>query len=134
MAGSVAIMVFLTGFVVASSVPPPPPLVVGWRGSSGKCRHVRCRRAPGGAPRRPDKGKSKKVHEADAIFFFCVVLPIVGARTSTPLKNEATVVYLPAAVESLVVQLSSSAMTTTTSTSATSTSRGYHLHGVHTGL
>jgi hypothetical protein len=50
---------------------------------------------------------------------FCVALPIVDARTSTPPKNEVTAACLS---------------TTTTSTSSTSALRGYHLHGLHTGL
>jgi hypothetical protein len=72
---------------------------------------------PGGAPRRPDDRRSKKVDLL--VLFCCVALPNVDARTSTPPKEQATVVCLP---------------TTATSTSATSASRGYRLLGVHTGL
>jgi hypothetical protein len=72
---------------------------------------------PGGAPRRPDDRRSKKV--GMLVLFCCVALLIVDVRTSTPPEKQAIVVCLP---------------TTTTSTSATSASRGYHLLGVHTSL
>jgi hypothetical protein len=72
---------------------------------------------PGGAPRRPDDRRSKKV--GLLVLFCCVALPIVDARTLTPPEEQATAACLS---------------TTTTSTSANSASRGYHLLGVHTGL
>lgn len=74
---------------------------------------------PSWAPRRPDDGRSKKVLALLLLLFCCVALLIIDARTLTPPKNEVAIVCLP---------------TTTTSTSATLASRGYHLHGVHTGL
>jgi hypothetical protein len=72
---------------------------------------------PGGAPRRPDDRRSKKV--GLLVLFCCVPLSIVDARTSTPPEEQAIAACLP---------------TTTTSTSATKASRGYRLLGAHTGL
>jgi hypothetical protein len=68
---------------------------------------------PSGAPRRPDNRRSKKVLGRPLLFFCCAAPPTVDARTSTPPPRTRK---------------------RTTSTSATSTSRVYHLHGVHTGL
>jgi hypothetical protein len=67
----------------------------------------------GGAPRRPNERRSKKVLDLLVFFFCCVAPPIVDARTSTPPKNEVAAACLP--------------------TPATSASRGYHPHGVHIG-
>jgi hypothetical protein len=51
--------------------------------------------------------------------FYCVALPIVDTRTSTPPEDQTSAARLP---------------TATTSTSATSASTGYRLLGAHTGL
>jgi hypothetical protein len=73
---------------------------------------------PGGAPRRPDKPRSKKV--LNLLVLFCYVSPsTVDARTSTPPKEQPTVACLPI---------------TTISTSATSASMDYCLLKVHIGL
>jgi hypothetical protein len=53
------------------------------------------------------------------VLFCYVAMPIVDTRTSTPPEDQASPACLP---------------TVTTSTLATSTSRGYRLHGAHTGL
>jgi hypothetical protein len=71
---------------------------------------------PGGAPRRPDDRRSKV---GLLVLFCCVALSNVDARTSTPPEEQATAACLP---------------TTATSTSATSSSKGYRLLEVHTGL
>jgi hypothetical protein len=72
---------------------------------------------PGGAPRRPDDRRSKKV---GLLVLFCrVALSIVDARTSTPPEEQASAACLPTAA---------------TSTSATSAYRGYRLLGAHTDL
>jgi hypothetical protein len=47
---------------------------------------------PGGAPRRPNNRRSKKV--GLLLLFCCVALPIVDARTSTPLEKQATAACL----------------------------------------
>jgi hypothetical protein len=73
---------------------------------------------PGEAPRRPITERSKKALRL-LLFFCCVGLPTVDARTSTPPEEQASAACLP---------------TATTSTSATSASRGYRYLGTHTGL
>ena len=70
---------------------------------------------PGGAPRRTNDRRSKKV---GLLVLFCWSPSlIVDARTLTPPEEQASVACLPTAA---------------TSTSATSTSRGYRLLGAHT--
>lgn len=63
---------------------------------------------PGGAPRRLDKGRSRKVHDVVAVFFSCGTPPTVDARRLTPLKNEVAAACLQAIAAALVVQVSSS--------------------------
>jgi hypothetical protein len=63
---------------------------------------------PGEAPRRLDKGRSRKVHDVVDVFFCCVTPSTVDARTLSPPKNEVAANVSPSHISVVVVQVSSS--------------------------
>lgn len=112
MARSVAAVAFLAG---STATPPFVPLAcTATLTSADTCAVVGF---PGGGS--STTGHEKKQEGPHHCCPFCVALPTVDARMSTPPEYQATAAFLS---------------TTTTSTLATSSFRGYRLLGVNTDL